>query len=363
MIRCQGEYFDGVTADSQHVQLVFNQQNIIIYQNDLLPKAIPLTGARVEDLGDLGQKILIQDETGYIIVRDPIASSLKDLGISGTYKKSSAEMFAKIGALAACNIAFAIAFYIFLTPISNWLANKVPFETEEAMFQGIVMEVLTKNICHDSSANNSLNYMKDTLLKSDPELASKIKVYVFDSEMINAFALPGGVILMTKAILERPVEEFTGVLAHEIAHVKQRHVLGQYIKGVIFTWGFAVLFGDYTGAMAIDPQMVQGMVGKKFSRDIEREADLVGLQLLDEARIDHQPLADFFDQLSDENSSLFNLSEKFFSTHPAMEERKTSIYSYDRKHSINHSVVDSFAWSEVDTSKLCSSTDSEILSH
>ena len=104
---------------------------------------------------------------------------------------------------------------------------------------------------------------------------------------INAFALPGGPIWINRGVIEASANEsqVAGVLAHEIAHVAQRHAASQLTKAVIANWGLGLLgafLGNSGGAgtTQVAASLLTNGVFLKFNRDDEVDADKVGLQIL-----------------------------------------------------------------------------------
>lgn len=153
-----------------------------------------------------------------------------------------------------------------------------------------------------------------------------------DSKTINAFALPGGQIFVTEAMLARLKTrgQLAGVLAHEVAHVVARHGAEHLAK--------ARLAEGLTGAAVIasyDPsnpssaqraqmaRLVAGLVNMRFGRADELEADEWGVKLAAEAGYDPHALLDVMDVL--EQASSGGRPPEFFSTHPNPENRRQRI--------------------------------------
>lgn len=113
---------------------------------------------------------------------------------------------------------------------------------------------------------------------------------VLDSPIVNAMALPGGYIYITRGMLERinSEDELAGVLGHEIAHVTARHSAQQISKSQLAQLGLVL------GAVVAGPQAVQqygqlaelglGLLFQRYSRQHETEADLLGTSYMAEAR-------------------------------------------------------------------------------
>jgi beta-barrel assembly-enhancing protease len=145
---------------------------------------------------------------------------------------------------------------------------------------------------------------------------------------INAFALPGGPVWIYRGVLQTATNEsqVAGVLAHEIAHIGQRHAADQLTKATIANLGLGLLgavLGNSGGAGAA--QTAAGFLANsaflKFSRDDEREADRVGLQILTRAGWDGRGMVELFEILRKEQRRDPSAVEAFFSSHPPPQDR------------------------------------------
>jgi predicted Zn-dependent protease len=151
---------------------------------------------------------------------------------------------------------------------------------------------------------------------------------VADAAEINAFSLPGGPVWINRGVLHAAGNEsqVAGVLAHEIAHIAQRHAADQLTKTLLTRWSLGVLgamLGNAGGAgtaQAAGAMMANG-VFLKFSRDDEREADRVGLQIMTKAGWDPRGMIELFEVLRREAKRDPGAVDVFFSTHPSPEDR------------------------------------------
>lgn len=146
---------------------------------------------------------------------------------------------------------------------------------------------------------------------------------------LNAFALPGGPVWIHRGILHAAANEsqLAGVLAHEIAHIAQRHAADQITKqlvanGLLGLLG-AVLGNDGGGARTaqVGAQILANGYMLKFSRDDEREADRVGVQIMRRAGWDPRGMAEFMETLRRQQGRDPGSVEVFLSSHPAPGER------------------------------------------
>lgn len=156
------------------------------------------------------------------------------------------------------------------------------------------------------------------------------KFRLVDDPAVNAFALPGGFVYVTRGLLTHlnSEAELASVLGHEIGHVTARHSVSQMSK--------QTLLGGLLGlGVALSPEVEQyagvltqgmGALFLKFSRDDERQADELGLRYIDRAGYDVRPMADVFETLG----SVSRLEggarlPDWQSTHPNPEDRRQRI--------------------------------------
>ena len=147
---------------------------------------------------------------------------------------------------------------------------------------------------------------------------------------INAFALPGGPVWINRGVIHAAANEaqIASVLAHEIAHIAQRHAADQITKRLVANGLLGLLgavLGNDGGARTaqMTAQVLAGGYMLKFSRDDEREADRVGAQIMRRAGWDPRAMIEFFDALRRQQGRDPHSVEQFLSTHPAPAERAT----------------------------------------
>lgn len=158
---------------------------------------------------------------------------------------------------------------------------------------------------------------------------------------LNAFALPGGPVWIHRGALQaaRSESELAGVLAHEIAHIAQRHAAEQISGQVVANLGIGLLsalLGNTGGAVTTQAaaELLTGGMFLKFSRDDERDADRVGAQIMARAGWDPRGLLGFMEVLRVAQRRDPSSVDVFFSTHPAPDDRimrlRTEIASLPR---------------------------------
>lgn len=154
-----------------------------------------------------------------------------------------------------------------------------------------------------------------------------------DQRTVNAFALPGGPIFITEALLGRlkSEDQLAGVLGHEVGHVIARHSAEQMSKQQL-TQGIAGAAGVAAGDMnsAYYAQVVANMVNMKYGREDELESDDLGVRFMLQAGYDPTALIGVMDIL-EEASGGSNVPE-FQSTHPSPANRRAKIQAAIEKY-------------------------------
>jgi predicted Zn-dependent protease len=151
---------------------------------------------------------------------------------------------------------------------------------------------------------------------------------------INAFALPGGPVWVHRGAMQAAANEsqLAGVLAHEIAHISQRHAADQITKSLVANGLLGLLgaaLGNNGGARAaqVGARILAGGYMLKFSRDDEREADVIGADLMRRAGWDPRGMIEFMETLRREQGRDPGRVQVFLSSHPAPGERAARLRS------------------------------------
>ena len=170
-----------------------------------------------------------------------------------------------------------------------------------------------------------------------PAISQSFSFFAVRDASLNAFALPGGFIgVHTGLIVEaRSESELAAVLGHEIAHVTQRHIAqmvgNQGRTGLIMLASLIVaILAAGSNSQAAEAAIATGSAAGiqsqlAFSRDFEREADRIGLQILSQAGFDVRGMSSFFERLQRGSRLYENHAPVYMRTHPLTTERIADI--------------------------------------
>lgn len=223
--------------------------------------------------------------------------------------------------------AFAILFligWIIFAGITNFAISRFPVEWELKLSGMLLEEFRQQEVFIEApEVTPKLEALAKRITDALPESKYNIRVQMVNNPDPNAFALPGGIILVHTgllAIVDSP-DEIAGVLAHEIAHVQKRHGLRKLMATAGPWLAVQVLTGNDGGVLSALAQSSQILIGQTYSRDQEREADALAWDYLNEANIDPRGLEKFLRKIMTMESSGGVLNIEALSDHPLTRDR------------------------------------------
>jgi predicted Zn-dependent protease len=275
---------------------------------------------RLERSGEIVEALLVSD-TAFLTSLHSFSPELTTHFHNPSRRATRANL-TFLAALAA--VAITAALYLWGIPAMAALAaSRVPVSWEEHLGQA-VMEHLAppEEWCTEQGRVQVIDQIMTTLTKPLPNSPYKFRVVVLNNPMVNAFAAPGGNIVIFRGLLERTrtAEELAGVLSHELQHILQRHVTRTLLQHVSTGLLVAAVTGDVSGATAFGLETARTLGILRYSRQNEEEADREGMQMLIRAGIDPAGMISVFELLKKEGGELPALLG-YLSTHPSTEDR------------------------------------------
>jgi predicted Zn-dependent protease len=205
---------------------------------------------------------------------------------------------------------------------------------ERRLGESIMREVrIDRSFYDDTEATDYISNLGARLAAHSTDARQNFEFFLMRDNQINAFALPGGFIGMhTGLILGAQSEsEAASVLAHEIAHVTQRHIARMFAQQkqsqILSLAAMAVaILAARSSSQAGEAAATLAAAGAiqsqiNFTRDNEREADRVGLQILERAGFDPRAMATFFERLQRATRIYEGGAPSYLRTHPLTYER------------------------------------------
>ncbi len=214
--------------------------------------------------------------------------------------------------------AILVAIYIVLGLLVDFLVPRISPETEQ-MLSGFFQNKYTADASVPEE-NKSLQMLVDRMQQQCVSLPYSLQVEIADSEMINAFALPGGRIVVFSGLLEkvRSENELAFVLAHEMGHFANRDHLSGIGRGLVFMALSLSIFGpDNPIGEKIGSFLEVSELG--FSRKHETMADEYALEKLNCLYGHVAGATGFFEYTSEMEAN--NFAGHYLSTHPLSEKR------------------------------------------
>jgi predicted Zn-dependent protease len=212
--------------------------------------------------------------------------------------------------------------------IAEYIADKIPIGWEEKWGeQAFASFEAEGKMLTNSAWAGAVSNITARLLPVVEQSGYEFKFHIMDDTNVNAFAIPGGHVVILTGLLERAesAEEVAGVLAHEIAHVTRRHSLRNIVKSAGLLVTIQAIFGDTSGLVGMATEASRFLMEQKFSRDFEREADDTGWSYLVQANIDPRGMTRFFEKMREmmvnSGAAVMEGSLALANTHPTSEER------------------------------------------
>ena len=202
----------------------------------------------------------------------------------------------------------------------EFAVSRIPVEWEQKLGESAYRDfLLQQTVMKEGSAVAAVNEIAKRLTDQIPDNPYRFEVSVVKSDVVNAFALPGGYVVVFTGLMKKAEngEEVAGVLSHELNHVLQRHGLERIVKQLGLIAVVTIVLGDQQGLVGLMKQVGVELLSLKFGRAQETEADVTGLQLLHRAKIDPAGMIRFFERLSEKDHDRVEI----LSTHPMSEGR------------------------------------------
>jgi beta-barrel assembly-enhancing protease len=241
--------------------------------------------------------------------------------------------------LSAGILSLLLFFYAAFKIVPNYfvdqLVDKIPVKWEETLGDGVLSAFpVEKN--PDPKVMALLTDILRLLKQSKPEETPyNLKIFILPTEQINALALPGGNIIVFEGLLKiaDSPEELAGVLAHEAQHIFMKHSTRGILRNLASGMLLILVMGDANTVMESVVSIAGQLNTMGFSRKMETEADMKGLKLMLDAKINPQGMLSIFKKLLKEelkieknkknSSASINAKEVFsyLSTHPSAKSR------------------------------------------
>lgn len=315
------KYYDGkqsafynVYVDIEMERLAIKGDNLDLfwdYSSLLIPvKPEANQPLILTNLSQPDARLVIADNTLYNQVRRKIPkNNAPRFSISLSWPSLSVWFLLSILALGGA--------YSLSDPLLDFTTQHFPRSWEKKLGDAIIGQLVNEeHVCKNKRGQNALDKIIKQLRTTVP-VTEPLTVRIVDDEEVNAFAAPNNQIIIYSGLLEQShtQEELIGVIAHEIGHVIKRHTINGLVKSLGYSLFLTLTIGDIQSI-----HLANNLLQLKYSRDHEREADLIACEILYKVNVDSKGLVSFLEKAAKEEGSILSKAA-FFSTHPAIHER------------------------------------------
>jgi len=328
---CRGEFFDGASAVAHDVVVRCTATVVEVTEDGTVLAAWSYSDLLSPDPVISGRPVRVTHATApyaRIVVDDTgFADSLLQRAPHLSSKAHKLNTVRVVGACMLVAIAFVAFGYLFLTFAPRSAARVMPDTWRNNLGSQVQQLLVGKHkVCTAPGGVAALEVMKQRLTAHGVE-PGQFKVLVYDIPIINAFALPGGTIVISRKLIESShgAEGVAGVLAHEMGHVIERDSEAQLVRGL----GITVLQQLFAGGSGMG-DAVGGLAGLltlvSYTREAERRADRHANAFLEAAAVDPEGLIKFFELIREKQGGSSQNEKKselgsLFNTHPGLSER------------------------------------------
>jgi len=331
----RAQYSDGLTAASSTVLAVTDADGIAITNEDggtidhwawadirLSEPASPSRPIRLGSRTREDARLAIEDQ-----------AALAELKAHARYLAREPFDRARIRTIAGITgicVAIGLFFVYGLPLVVRPIATLIPVDWEKPIGENTVAIINKlfadgRPLCNSAAGVDALKKLSGKL-SATYDTPYDIRVDVADSSIVNALATPGGRILVFRGLIAKAKapDEVAGVLAHEMAHVINRHPT----QGMINSIGWSSLMSIFTGGATLSNEAMARFAAhlatSAYTRDLEAEADAGAVNMVTGSGIGTDGLANFFRTIQKEEIKGLTLPP-YLATHPQTEDRIKAI--------------------------------------
>jgi beta-barrel assembly-enhancing protease len=329
------DYFDGVNPGNQLVSLYCNELGVSILSLNDPSQVIAFSKYANCNLYIMHQKMVVylnKKSNQFIIV---YADSSFYYTLKTNIEKATLPWYKKMikfktAWLLSILIGFIVAIYliaVYLIPVFaiRFISKKNEIAIGDKLNAAFVSEQKI-----DQQRTKWINaFSKELHLNT----SYPIKIKVIEAKEVNAFALPGGFIIVYSGILENmhSSEELVALLSHETAHVNLRHSLKSMLGSTAAGLLISMVLSDASGTIGALVENADFLRTMHYSRQLERAADEEGMKILLRNQINPMAMHQLMIDLKESNKEL-PASMAFLSSHPTTDERINNAKAFAKRY-------------------------------
>ncbi len=340
-------YYDGVTTRRHEVTFMIHKR-VLMMRGEGLKKVARISSMDISERLDHSPRLLRFAEGDFIEVQDP---ALIPLLKKNRYREPRVVRWQQNWPLSLLSLVILISLLLTtwqwgVPRAADQLAQHLPTTLEHKLGDES-LAVIDRQVMRPTHLPPAIRTRIETRFGAMEQPRGERTPYrlEFRHSLVgpNAITLPNGVIIMTDELVEVAGNDdaVMATLAHELGHLQRRHML----RGLMQTAGIGVVLnmwiGDATSALAAVPAL---LLGRKYSRDFEREADQYAIDMMQTNHVPLKPMAEMFRRMNEMQSADQDDGESegengdtpkrrtapnYLSSHPADEERIAYLLAAD----------------------------------
>lgn len=311
-------FYDGRSALSHDAEVMLESESLrirteggdIIWRIDDLIAVIEADQARVSNRRERDARLVLPVGEWRPLIGDRL------VGPARVRRRREVWLVGGLTAVAAAVVLFV---FVGVPVLSGPVARATPVEMELSMGENFDAQIdALFPTCANEEGQRILNALGDRIA-AGADTPFDIRVRAVEAPMVNAFALPGGPVLITDDLIAEAAspDELAAVISHEVAHVERRHVMQAVWRDLGIGMLLDLVVGGGTGAGQQAVILAGQASDLTYSRSAELEADVRGQALLHAAGLSSLGMAPFFERLARaEGAGRLGEAVEFMNSHP-----------------------------------------------
>lgn len=319
----RGQLYDGVTPARHTVTVTVTAMALRIETDAGALHWWPYAELRQSPAHSASEPVRLErGDAAVVIEDDAFLTALRAVGFGADHLRDAGARRRRLALLLAGSLAAAAigaALWLWGVPrLAARVAARVPVAWEENLGRSVTSQFLAvSGRCEVPAVQAAVDSIVERLAAALPGSGYRFQVTVTTSPVLNAFAAPGGFMVVNQGLLRhtKSPDELAGVMAHEMSHVTLRHGT----QAVLRELPARVLLGTLTGDLAAVGQAAQAagtLALLRYRRDDEVAADRDGMALLLRAGADSDGMIAFFETMQREAGDVPS-GLTYLSTHPS----------------------------------------------
>ena len=326
-----GFHYDGRTAHREPVTVTVTAAGLHLARADGQHMTWPYGAIRQTQGRNRGEQVRLEygdDPAESVVVSEAgLVEAIRDLAPRFASTFHDAAEWWHVAAWIAAGLTAVAALYFWAVPaFAAFVAPRIPMAWEQRVGESVLARMAPAEArCEGQPQIAALRGVLNRIVAAAPSTSYDFTLVVVDDSLVNAFAAPGGYVVVFRGLLEaaETPEELAGVLAHEIEHVLLRHPTQALAREIPLRLALAAVTGGSDGMDRV--VQAAGTIGAmRYRRSDEFEADREGMRLIQAARIDPAGMVSFMRTLDRRRAGGPRLVS-YLSTHPHTADRVATL--------------------------------------